>query len=298
MHNGYDGGWHDKPAEVLQVIRSLPYGNVSEIMSDIKPTARPTHMYGWDACRKVTGDVLRHWNQKQVGSCVGFGSTKAAAVRACIEIAMGQLEEYKDPCPEVTYAGSKCTIGGDCNMSDGSVGGWAAKFLNTYGLCPRGKYSVDLTSYIESQCRSLAARGLPQDVLDMCKLHPFKSVAQVSKWDDAKNILAKGGTILIASNRGFSMTRDSNGKCQPSGSWSHCMALIGYYEEGGLDIGFIDNSWDENAFSGPIGPGDGPLTGFYADGNVIDRDILGSGDCWALFDFEGFKKDYTLEYLF
>lgn len=288
-------GWRDNPKEVALIKSNLPVPEIKDVIHKIKMARRPTHMYLWDACRKVTGDVLRNWDQKQVGSCVGFGSTKAASVRACVEIMMGDLEEYKDPCPEVTYGGSKCEIGGDYSYSDGSVGAWAAKFLNTYGLCARGKYSIDLTAYTESQCRTLGAKGLPKDVEDACKLHPFKTVSQVTRWEDAKDVMSKGGTILICSNRGFSMTRDSKGKCNPSGSWSHCMALIGYTEEDG-DMGFIDNSWGESAFSGPIGEGNGPLTGFWADGNVINNDILGSGDCWALYDLQGFQKDYDLSY--
>jgi hypothetical protein len=63
-------------------------------------------------------------------------------------------------------------------------------------------------------------------------------------------------------------------------------------------MGFIDNSWGDNAMSGPIGPGDGPLSGFYADGNVIENDILRVGDCWAIYDIEGHKQDYTIDFMY
>lgn len=293
-------GWIYDANNIAKVKGMLPIPNVQDVIKDIRPKARPSSVYLWKIAEKVTGTKLGGWNQKQVGSCVGFGSTKALAHRSCVEIAvLGDMEKYVELAPEITYAGSR-QVAGISGSSDGSFGSAAAEFLNKYGGGKRGKYGkYDLTQYTESNCRDLGRRDLPNDILEECKQHSVKTVSQVTRWDDAKDVLAKGGCILICSNRGFnSMKRDSYGRVKPSGSWPHCMCLCGYHEETNLDMGFIDNSWGDNAMSGPIGPGDGPLSGFYADGNVIEKDILKIGDCWALYDYEGHKADYVIDYLY
>jgi hypothetical protein len=82
------------------------------------------------------------------------------------------------------------------------------------------------------------------------------------------------------------MQRDSNGICEPSRKWIHCMALIDYATINGREYGRIENSWGPNAHTGPLGPGNPPSSGFYADSKVING-ILGQGDSWAFSAVQG-----------
>lgn len=80
--------------------------------------------------------------------------------------------------------------------------------------------------------------------------------------------------------------RDSRGVCRASGSWAHCMALLGYVTEGG-EYGLIENSWGEDIYSGPVGWGEPNGGSFWAEADVIDR-MLRQDDSWAFSAFEGF----------
>lgn len=102
-------------------------------------------------------------------------------------------------------------------------------------------------------------------------------------------MLANGYGIAVSSNQGFSMARDANGICQPSGSWAHCMCLAGYTTINGTVYGRIDNSWGPSSHTGPVGPGDPGPEGFYASSTVIDR-MLRQGDSWAFSAVQGFPS--------
>lgn len=292
-------GWLDNPDAVKVVTESLPYPVISDVIKGVTE-APPATVYYWKCVERLFGKPMNEWDQNPVGSCVGFGTNKAAVVRQAVEIVVnGDNEEFVEYAPEITYGGSRVEIGKGGIGGDGSVGAWAAEFINKYGFVARGKYGeYDLTSYDPDMCRWYGRNGVPDIIEQICKQHPAKTVSQVKSWSDAKIVLAKGGTIAICSNRGFQMKRDSYGRCAPSGSWAHCMALIGYHTETNLELGFIDNSWGPTAHTGPLGAGTPPTSGFYADANVIDRDMLSSGDCWAIYDIEGIKKpNVKIDYL-
>jgi hypothetical protein len=215
---------------------------------------------------------------------------------AC-EIVAGDPEEWKDIAEEVTYGGSRVEVGGGRLRGDGSIGAWAADFVRKWGVVARGVYgSIDLSAYSESRCREFGSRGVPDDLEAKAKLHPVTDVAQVRTWEEAKKALASGYGIAICSQQGFRMQRDANGVCAPSGSWAHCMALIGYAPINGKECGFIENSWGANAHTGPLGPGDPMPSGFYADASVIER-MLKQNDSWAFAKFQGFPaRDLPIDW--
>jgi hypothetical protein len=66
------------------------------------------------------------------------------------------------------------------------------------------------------------------------------------------------------------------------------MAAIGYQlgERPGI---WICNSWGERYHTGPVGNGNPPLCGFWADMEIVDK-MLGLGDSWAFSSFLGFPK--------
>ena len=91
------------------------------------------------------------------------------------------------------------------------------------------------------------------------------------------------------------MERDKDGFCQPKGNWGHCMALIGY-QNGSRPGGFILNSWGDDAHSGPLGAGNPPPAGFWADANVVHK-MLQENDSWAFSGVQGFPMRRVRWYL-
>lgn len=292
MINGmYQTGWIRDDEAVDSLLGELPFpvagstpaGQVEEI---------PDHVFLWEAVKRVTGKLLPPRDQGQVGSCVSFGTVRAVEYSQACEIVAGEQEELLDLATESVYGGSRVEIGGGRLRGDGSVGAWAADWVRKYGVLGRLEYKTDkgaydLREYSESRCRDWGAKGVPDDLEPLAKAHPIKQTTQVRNWAEAKRMLASGYGIAVSSDQGFGMKRDSNGVATPSGSWAHCMALVGYCAMGGREYGRIDNSWGGEAHTGPTGPGNPGPEGFWADSVVINR-MLGQGDSWAFSSVEGF----------
>lgn len=282
----YVPGWEYRPQEIRAIRSQQPFPRFRDTpayaVADI-----PDQVFLWEADRKVLGSVLPPKDQGQVGSCVSFGTNTAIRRTMLVEIANGEPEEFRDIVEEVTYGGSRVEVGGGRIGGDGSVGAWAAEFVKRWGVIERGKHgNYDLSRYSESTCRQFGDRGVPDDIEATVKLHPIQAVTQVATWEEAKAALASGYAIAICSDQGFSMQRDANGVCRPSGSWMHCMALDGYTKIGGKEYGHIENSWGPNAHTGPVGPGDPNIGGFWADAQTIAR-MLGQDDSWAFASVQG-----------
>jgi hypothetical protein len=287
MSAHYVPGWEYKPAEVeiirgKQIFPFFAMTPAAQLTTDI-----PDEVYLWKAYEKITGAKWPSRNQGAVGSCVSFGTAAAIEATMSVEVMLGEPEEILDLVQEVIYAGSRVEIGGGRINGDGSVGAWAADFVKRYGVLNRGQHGkYDLSNYSESLCRSWGKTGVPDDLEPEVKKYPVKGITQLTNWKSAKVALANGYGIAICSNQGFSMTRDADGFARPSGSWAHCMALLGY-KIGTREGGFICNSWGPNAHSGPVGAGSPPLCGFWADAKTID-DMLSQDDSWAFSGFAGF----------
>jgi len=287
MSSPYVPGWEYLPDEV-ETIRSMqPFPTFGSTPANLV-TDIPDHVFLWDAAKKVLGRLRRSKNQLSVGSCVSFGTDNAVEDTMCVEIALGEAEEYKELVEEVTYGGSRVEVGGGRISGDGSVGAWAAEFVKNWGVVARGIYGTyDLSTYSESRCRDFGRNGVPAEIETVAKVHPVKTITQINTWDQAKKALASGNGIAICSNQGFSMKRDANGVCRPSGSWAHCMALDGYIIVNGKEYGHIKNSWGDDAHTGPVGWGEPGLDGFWTDAETIDR-MLRQDDSWAFSAVEGF----------
>lgn len=282
-------GWVQDDAAVKAVADVLPFRVFGDTPAGRADDPLPNQVYLWDAYRKMFARPPPAKNQNPVGSCVSFGTNNAIERTMAVDIAIaGKAFEFKHIVEEVTYAGSRVEIGGGRIRGDGSVGAWAAKFVQQYGVVARevhGKY--DLREYSPTRCREWGRAGVPADLEPLAREHPVQEITLVRNWAEAKRALANGYGIAICSGQGFRMQRDSRGVCKPSGSWSHCMALDGYHVDGGAEFGHIENSWGESAHTGPVGWGNPSTAGFWAESKVIDR-MLRAGDSWAFSGVKGF----------
>jgi hypothetical protein len=280
-------GWVDDPNAVREASANLPFARFCHTEAFTVRYDGPDDVYLWDACRKVTGDLLPPRDQKRVGACVGFATASAVEHLECVQIASGSDDGYRDLAPEVIYAGSRVEIGGGRIRGDGSVGAWAAKFVTEYGVVPRGTFGpYDLRAYDEDRCREYGRTGVPAELEQLAKAHPVRSVSNVRTWEECRAAIRNGYPLIVCSSQGFTMERDADGFCRPSGRWNHAMAVVG--TRGGRRPGaFLLNSWGPNVHTGPRGPGDPSPAGFWVDAAVLDR-MLRQGDSWAFSNVVGF----------
>ena len=288
-------GWVNQPDLVEDVVSQLP----QKVWGDTEASALsysdiPEYFSGAEVAEKLLGKKLPDYNQGQVGSCVGFGTTKAVEYVSLYEIGvLKDKEEFKTLAQEVTYGLSRVEIGGGKIVGDGSIGAWAAKAVTQYGVVARGKYGdLDLTAYNESQCRKLGKYGLNKDMESVAKQHPIKAFTKITNFQDACVALAQGYFILVCSGQGFKSTRDDAGFAAASGSWGHCQVASGYVKKGKYSPKngiILDNSWGSNWIKGgkpKFAMNDGA---YLVEESVINK-MLAEGDSFALSGFQGFPK--------
>jgi hypothetical protein len=284
-------GWVRDDVAVEQVSQTLRFKVFADTPAGQDNKPLPPAVYLWEAYRKIDPNGPPSKNQGQVGSCVSFGTNNAILrTMACDIVINGRAFELKDIAEEVTYAGARVQIGGGRIRGDGAVGAWAAKFVlpENGGIVSREKHGAyDLTTYSESRARSWGNSGVPADLMPVAKEHPVAEITQVKSWEEAKKALSQGYGIAVCSDQGFSMQRDARGVAAPRGTWAHCMCLDGYHTDGGREYGHIENSWGPKAHTGPVGWGNPPPSGFWADSATIDR-MLKQGDSWAFSGVKGF----------
>jgi hypothetical protein len=285
-------GWQPNPEAVQAIKAELDFPVFGDTPAGKVDDPLPESVYMWQKYSKLFGRGPPSRDQGQIGSCVGNGTGTAIdrTLATQIVVANGSPDEYRMASAEVIYGGSRVQIGGGKIRGDGSVGAWAAQFAQKFGYAGQEQVAgYNLTNYSVSTCREFGARGVPAKLLEACKEHLIQDITEVRSWQEAKKALASGYGIAVCSNQGFSTQRDANGVCRPQGQWNHCMCLDGYTVIGGKEYGHIENSWGPKSASGPVGPGDPPTSGFWADSGTIGR-MLGQNDSWAFSTVKGWPK--------
>ena len=269
------GGWvkNDDEVKAVRATLATPYFSDTDAGKDENVFGLPESVYLWKAQLKAAGGLLGPYDQNPVGSCVAFGTTYATETSLCVGIAQGDMaNEFRSFSREVVYGGSRVQIGKGKIRGDGSVGAWAASFVNEYGNLPRDRYDgYDLREYSPSTCREFGSRGVPASLLPKTKDYPVSGIAQVRNGAEARKALANGYAIAVC-----------------SGIWQHCMAIDGY-QSGKRPAFHIVNSWGGNYHTGPTGAGEPNSAGFWADESTVER-MLQAGDSWAFSGVKGFKK--------
>lgn len=298
----YFTGWVNDPETVAAIAAKQPFCVFADTPAGQADDPLPKFVYLWQCYEQIFARPPPSKNQLQVGSCVSFGTVNAIERTMAFEIAvLKQNKTFKHLAEEIVYGGSRYEIGKEkygsnlYRQGDGSMGAWAAEFVKegSYGVISRekqldGKY--DLSTYSESRARDYGRNGVPADLEPLAKERPVKDVTQVKSWSEAKKALAQGHAIAVCSNVGFTMQRDAKGVARASGSWAHCMCLDGYHvADDGKEYGHIENSWGADAHKGPVGWGNPPPSGFWAESATIDR-MLKQDDSWCFASVKGFPS--------
>ena len=248
-----------------------------------------------DAVKGFLGEHIPARDQGDVGSCVSFGTASAVEYLICIQ-AFSQFPQpppsvYQPLVQEAIYALSRVEIGGGTIRGDGSVTTWAGRAVKEYGVIPRGTYgSLNLSIYSETRCRDWGKRGLPDNLEPVARQSPVKGITFARSAREVDKALRSGYTVAVGSDVGFGnrgpWERDKDGFLKASGSWGHCMAVVGVVD--GPRPGFLFlNSWGANWVRGPTGGYDIPPGSFWVDWRTADR-MFAEGDCVIFSDAEGF----------
>lgn len=285
------GGWVNDPKGVEMAMKDLPFPVFSDMHSKIKGSGKGKKMLLYEVIREVAGTFPVR--TQEIGDCVAFGAAGAVDAIKCVDIHLKKEAELwiAETATEDIYWGSRNMIGkGQLGNSDGSLGVWAAKYVNQYGSLPRGKYDyVDLTEYSGSRAKSWGRAGyeLSEAFVNIAKQHPVLTISQVKSYEEVRDLIVNGYAVTIASDQGFSSSRDRDGFARPSGSWAHQMWICGVDDEYKRPGVCVQNSW--GVWNGGPKRNNQPDGSFWVDAEQIEKRVLRTGDCWAFSSYAGFR---------
>ena len=281
-----DGGWADLPDERERCRTEFNTLNFSDVSGHLATGEQKTV----DLTRYLEKTHGLEWyNITAQGAC---GSCVSASGSCCINTleAINHVDNGADlppvTCIEAMYSLSRVEVGKNRLWGAGSVAAWLCEAAKAYGVVPVGKYSTgDFTHYDASRCCGHMSRSpLPADMREIATKTTVKHYAAVNSFEDAVKAISAGYPIMVASNQGFTKSRDSQGFASPQGSWGHSMAALGVrHDRPGV---LIANSWGRY-FSG--GPADMSAACFWTDAKVFNR-MASQGDTWAMSDLSGWPK--------
>jgi hypothetical protein len=251
-------------------------------------------------------------NQGNVGTCVAFGHAAGVDIVNAMKVLNGKAKAFLPASPDSIYGGARNEAFNRASYSrqDGANGFGAVAWLTKEGgVLPQKPYpehGVDLSSYSTTRSRDYGywgnggkGDGIGGPFDNEAKKTPLPGAAKVTNEHELREAMRLFKPVTICSNIGFNSPRDKDGFCKPSGSWSHCMCIVGY-REGGRPGYLVLNSW------GPYITGDGPNSknkyqdqpdgSFYIEPSVAVR-ILKQGDSWALSGDAEFRADDAPEWL-
>lgn len=218
--DSYDFGWQDRPEEVKKVLATLPEPFFAQSAKNLMNSADDKkHGRLYLAYKRLFKKHMPAQKQPR-GTCVSRGWSRSADYLQCRKILKGFNLDFKFISHSFIYGASR-VIGNWLSYQDGSVGAWAAKAVSDWGLCTRDEVGDPLAGD-DSTAVEWAARGVPQKFKDLAKDNLVKKVSLIRTAAEAKAALVNNLPLSVCSNRGFTTTRDSKGRCVPRGQWNHC----------------------------------------------------------------------------
>lgn len=223
------GGWLRMPHEVNRILGTLPIPRFEDAAPHLKGTGVGQDVFFWEAEQAVLGKILPSWDQGQIGSCVSHGWGRAVQDLLLIQIAAGTFEGWiGEVAREPIYGGSRVQVGGQRDYSDGSVGAWAAKWVNEWGIVLYAPGQLD-GYYNVQRCKQWGHDGVPDNFQQMAKLHPAKTVSQVTTPEGARDATCNLFPVAICGETSRPMKRSPGGWCPKTGNnWPHCECIRGH----------------------------------------------------------------------
>lgn len=282
LWGGRKTGWVPRPAEVDRVLGSLPFPDLASSNGAIRDSGKGKVVLLHEALAKVRPGGFPVLSQA-IGDCVSFGFAGASMTLLAVQIAMhGRAERWPgDVATEPIYGGSRVEVGGGRLWGDGSIGAWAAKWVNEWGLLLRQQYpGLDLTTYSGSRAKDLGRKGVPDGLEPEARLHPVGTVSLCTSYEQARDAIANGYPVPVCSMRGFASRRDTKGFARAQGRWPHCMYFCAVDDADPRPGLLCMNSWGASWISGPKRHNQ-PEGSFWVDADVCDQ-MLRQEDSFAL----------------
>jgi len=289
------GGWVDNQKSVQAAMQGLPMPLFSDHSQTIKGSSKGKIRLLHEYVSAVLGNTSVLVGRQLTGDCVSWGAAGAVNVLSCVEIAMnGEMESIGGLCAtEPIYGGSRIQIGdGQLGNGQGSVGAWAARWVNEFGVIVRRKYTednIDLSEYDVNKATTYGSpgRGCPQSLIKYAKEHKVNTVSQIRTFQECCDAIYNGFPVTVASNVGFNQVRDKYGRLFRSGNWAHQMYFSGMQNTNEQPGVFCINSWGDSWVSGPKRYDSDVVGGFWIDAETVDI-MLSQNDSWCFSNFSGF----------
>ena len=298
MRNEHLCGWINRPDWVAKVLETLPMPILGDHDAAIRGSGAGKVTLLYKCVEKVMGTFPQR--EQTIGDCVSMGAAYATDTLACTEIVLGGERETwpAEAATEPIYAGSRVEVGkGRLGNGDGSVGAWGAEWIAKWGILLRKIYGdIDLTIYSGAKARDWgrASKGCPDSLEPIAKEHPVKTVSLVTTYEQARDAIANGFPVTVASMQGFNSTRDAEGFCKAQGSWAHQMSFLAADDEHKRPGLLCQNSWGPTWVSG-LNRHEQPDGSFWVDADVANK-MLKQADSFAISNFDGFPEQ-SLDHL-
>lgn len=297
-------GWDDKPAEVATVLsrQTHPMFGPASAKFGSKGVGAGKRVLLYEALYKAIGGRANYRPRLQtIGDCVSHGAANAVDVLNALLVITGKSSWIAETASEPLYAMSRVEIGGGrLGSGDGSVGAWAAEAVKTLGTLARQVYGrIDLTKYDGNRAKQwgMPRAGCPDELEPTARQQLVRTTSLITTWEECRDAIAAGYPVTVASNQGFTTTRDKDGFCRPSGTWPHQMCVWGIDDTSRRPGGLIINSWGPDWVSGPT-QYDQPEGSFWADAATLER-MFRQQDSWAFSEYDGFPpKKFDLGSIF
>lgn len=304
------GRIHD-PESTQIFAQSLPNQNLYQANPALQGTSDDTEVFLWEAELLVTGSKEpRPPHHQTIGDCTSHGTSGALEDLQYIQIGWrGMPGEFHMVASEALYGAGRVDIGGGHSFGDGAVTAWLIQAAMKEGFLARQPYddgqghTIDLTNYSGSVAKAMGNKGVPSWLKPLMLKHLLQGAVQAHSADEACDGMRNGHPVVVGSNVGFSMTRDSDGFCRRGPRWDHCTYFRGYTKVPGKRQGVVyQQSWGPGMPSGPRNittPGGKqiilPEGAYFIDMEVFDT-MIKQGDGWILSastNFEGLDFNIT-----
>lgn len=301
-------GWREDPTESNRVT-ALLYGKTTaqHLVADENKNVVLSDLY-----TKVTGPDGTPAGPQGIGDCVSWGWGNLCNILQCMQILdiiraekmdvfekimVGEKQwndndvvkdmglDYREVATESIYGFSRCEVGKQWNSyDDGSVGAWAAKACEQYGVLSR----KTVGAYDSQRAKQWGAKGVPDNFEAEAKINVIKAADKITDYKVAAASIQGGQPVAVCSDRGFTLTRDNQGFAAPSGVWGHCMLFMGVrWDRPGL---LCMQSWGKTNPGGPLALSQ-PTNTFWVDQNVAQY-MLSKNDSFAGTYINGWRSTF------
>ena len=291
-------GWVNNPEEVQRQLTQLPkplFGN------SLQPKTNDADTLLYKIVRSVINQDAPKGPQG-IGDCVSWATANFVNYLQCVAIdqALKTVDPddelaknniilaYEEIATEVIYALSRVEVGGQRgSYSDGSTGIWALRAVNLWGNLSRKHLERKGLSgaYDSRRAKEWGAKGLPDNLEPDAKTKLVKTVSLVKSYKEAVAAIDNGYPVVVCSDQGFTMTRDSDGFCRPKGTWYHAMLFMATRKGRRPGLGCLQ-SWGGMVPDGPLAL-DQPDNSFFVDAEICER-MLRQGDSFTGSQFDGY----------